>query len=261
MNNPYAVLGLNPDASEEEVKNAYRKLAMQYHPDRNPGDKAAEEKFKEINAANDAIKSGSKHDTTFNFGFGNPDDLNNLNDIFRAFHAQMRKKNADMEVSAQISLEQAFNGTDMKFTVTDRDGRVKEVSMHIPAGVDNGTMIRVPQGGDRTYSSLAPGDLFVRIQVARHPVFDRRGPHLFRTVELDIMDFLLTDEIVVQTIDDDSVKIRIPDGFDTSSQISLSNCGMPQTNMVSKRGNMYVSVKLIKRKLTDEQKDLIRSVS
>ena len=259
MNNPYAVLGLTPDASEEEVKNAYRKLAMQYHPDRNPGDKVAEEKFKEINAANDAIKTGKFESSSFNFaGFGNPDDLN---DIFRAFHAQMRKKNADMEVSAQISLEQAFTGTDMNFTVTDRNGVVKEISMHIPAGVDNGTMIRVPQGGDRTYSSLAPGDLYVRIHVAKHPIFERRGAHLYRSVEFDIMNFLLTDEIVVRTIDGNDVRIRIPDGFDTNSQINLNNCGMPQTNMVARRGNMYVSVRLVKRKLTDEQKDVIRRVT
>jgi curved DNA-binding protein len=249
------VLGLTPDASDEEVKTAYRKLAMKYHPDKNPGDKISEEKFKEINAANDAIKSG-KYEEPMPFGF----HFSNLDDIIAAFNAKQRKKNRDIEVLCKIDLDRAFNGGEANFTIQDGDGNIKDVKFNIPAGVDTNSVIIIPQAGDRTFSSLVPGDLLVRVYVEEHPTFERNGPHLIRNIDMNILDFLVAEEIIVQAIDGQDVKVSIPDGFNLSNQIRIAGHGMPVINTI-KRGDLFVSINLVTQKLNDETKEKIRNVS
>jgi curved DNA-binding protein len=256
---PYAVLGLTSEASEEDVKNAYRKLAMKYHPDKNPGDKASEEKFKEINVANDAIKSGKYDEQPTFSGFGRT-GFSNLDDIIAAFNAKQRQKNRDIEVLCKIDLDRAFNGGEANFTIKDGDGNIKDVKFNIPAGVDTNSIIRIPQAGDRTFASLIPGDLFVRIFVDKNPTFDRHGPHLIRTIEMNILDFLVTDEIVVQAIDGQDVKVSIPEGFNLNSQVRISGHGMPILNS-NRRGDLFISISLLTQKLNEEAKEKIRIVS
>lgn len=256
MTDPYAVLGLTPEASDEEVKNAYRKLAMKYHPDKNPGDKVSEEKFKEINAANDAIKSG-KYEEPMPFGFRG---FSNLDDIIAAFNAKQRQKNRDIEVLCKIDLDRAFNGGEANFTIQDSDGNVKDVKFNIPAGVDTNSVIRIPQAGDRTFASLVPGDLFVRIFVEKNATFDRHGPHLIRNLDMNILDFLVAEEIIVQTIDGQDVKVSVPEGFNLSNQIRIIGHGMPILNS-TKRGDLFISINLLTQKLNDEAKEKIRTVS
>jgi DnaJ-class molecular chaperone len=264
VNDPYSVLGLTSDASEEDVKNAYRKLAMKYHPDRNQGDKDAEEKFKEINAANDAIKSGNTFDfgssgfNGFSGGF-HATGFTNLDDIIAAFNAKSRQRNRDIEVGCQITLEQAYSGTEAKFSLKTAEG-TKDITVNIPAGVDTGALVRVPQVGDKTFASLPPGDLYVRVFVEKHSIYGRRDQHLFQRIDMDILDFLTMDQMVVKTIEGNDIKIHIPEKFDLSSSIRVAGYGMPIINS-AKRGDFFVSINLIAQKLTKEMKQKIRDIN
>ena len=245
--NPYEVLGISPQASEEEVKSAYRKLAMQYHPDKNPGDKKAEEKFKEINAANEAIKSKDNFTTSFA----------NLDDIINAFHVRMRQKNRDIEVSCRISLKNAFEGTEINFGIRDSDGNTKDIRVACPPGVDTGTKLRIPQAGDKTFPSLTPGDLYVTIVVEKRDDFERHAQHIIKTVTLDALDFLMNNQFSVETIDGTVIMVDIPDNFQTKDQICIQGYGMPIMSS-NKRGNMFIRLNLKRTTLNENQKESLR---
>jgi DnaJ-class molecular chaperone len=256
VNDPYSVLGISPDASEEDVKSAYRKLAMKYHPDRNPGDKEAEERFKDISAANDAIKNGTTNEG-ISFDFGKTGFMN-IDDLLAAFHAKAMNRNRNVEVRCEISLEDAFNGTNLSFSVKDPSGKVNDISVHVPPGIESGQKIRVSKAGDSSIPSLPPGDLFVAVFVRNHPVYERNGRNLFMTIDMDIMDFLLCDEINVALIDGSCVKVAVPENFKTNEKIGISGKGMPVVNHPSIVGDMYLTLNLGYKKLSDEQREIVR---
>lgn len=286
MDDYYSILGVAETASADEIKRAYRKLAMEYHPDKNQGNSAAEEKFKKINEAYSAIgddQNRARYDQTrkfggnpfgdqgnpfqnhgFNFGFGS----GNIDDIINQFfhqhgfgHAARQARNRDLNFNLHLTLEEAFTGkqTPVQFNVNGQD---YNLHITIPAGIENGTRIRYQGHGDRSIPNVPPGDLYIQIQVVDHPIFRRQGPNLYCNVEVDAINAILGCERELTCIDGQRVKLTIPPGTQPDSQLKLKERGMPTRASGHPRGDCYATVKItVPRDLTESDKQLLRAVA
>jgi DnaJ-class molecular chaperone len=262
MSDPYSVLGLTKDATDAEIKVAYRKLAMTHHPDQNPGNAEAEAKFKQISAAYEEIKSPEKrmsHDQQgrgqqgFNFGFNGT----NIDDLLRQFHEQAsRPRNRNFNTQCVIDFNSAFRGCEVALKMPD--GR--EVRLKIPAGVDNGTRIRVQDGGETVHSDQPAGDLFVGIEVTPHPTFGRNGKQLFIETKISAIDAMLGTTVKVPTIDGEELEIQLPAGIQNGHTVRVAERGMPLVNSTI-RGDMTVGVGItIPQNLSEKQIELLNEI-
>ena len=273
MTDPYSVLGVSSSATAAEIKAAYRKLAIQYHPDKNPGNSEAEAKFKEINAAYDKVKDPEKrrkHDDdasgaqgwesfrqsgNFNFRGG---EFYDFEEMMNAFHGRHTAKNRHFNTACTISLLDAYNGCEVVLRVSQPTER--EIRVKIPAGVDNGTRIRVTGAGEHVYKDQQPGDLYVQINVLPDPVFSRQGNALFSDVYVSAIDAMLGTPIPVQTIDGETVEITPPAGFQSGWKVRVAGKGMPIIASQA-RGDHVVMVHLtVPNNLTEEQKKLLEEI-
>jgi curved DNA-binding protein len=301
----YKILGVERKASAAEIKRAYRKLALQYHPDRNPGNKQAEEKFKEINEAyqvlSDAEKRG-RYDQLgesytswqqrgapggFNWddwvassgGRGNVRvDVGNLDDLFgggdfseffrrifggapdmgevsqRRGGGRSREARPSYQHEMQISLQEAFQGTSRRIDV---DGRVLEVK--IPRGARTGTKVRVADAVSNPNGQK--GDLYLVIQVAGDPRFERKGNDLYTEASVDFNQAVLGGEVTVPTLTG-NVVLTIPEGTQPGQTFRLAGRGMPQIKTPDAYGDLFVRVKVrIPRNLTQKQRELFQELA
>lgn len=268
MKDPYATLGLKRGASDDEVKAAYRRLAMRYHPDHNAGNSDAEEKFKEVSAAYEAIRRGSAspaadpqpeehgfhfHGATFNFGGG-------IDDLLRAFEAHHRRRNRDIAAVANITLEDAFGGKELTVNIRDDQGS-RDVRVRIPPGIEHGNRLRVPQAGDATFSSLTPGDLYIDIRIADHPRFTRNGRDLNTAAEIGIFEALLGTTLHIEGIDGTKLAVTIPPLASQDARFRLAEQGMPSLRD-NRRGDLLVSLRYkLPDVLTDEMTSRLEELS
>ena len=211
MEDYYNILGVSPDATQEDIKKAYRKLAMEYHPDKNPNNQVAEEKFKKISSAYAELSDpatrarydqqrqfGSQNSDpfgnfnfSFNFGAGGIDEI--LNQFFHqnGFNHHVRpNRNRDFTFNLNISLEEAFSGkqTPVQFSANNQN---YNINVTIPAGVETGTRIRYQGHGDRSIPNIPPGDLYITIQIYDHQRFRRSGPHLHTEIIIDAIEAII----------------------------------------------------------------------
>lgn len=283
----YEILGVGKSASDDEIKKAYRKLAIKYHPDKNPGDKSAEEKFKEVSEAYEVLSDKQKRSrydqfghagvggasgggnpfasgnpfgggTSFNFDFGGGglDDI--LNSFFGGgFGGQRRpRRGADVEARVSISFEDAVFGTTV--SVEDADG--KTVKVKIPSGIDDGMAIRVRgRGGDAPESGGEKGDLYVRVRVKPHKSLTREGNIILSEVHVDMVDAALGCEIDVETVDG-PVRMKVPAGTQSGTPFRLSGHGLVMRSD-GDRGPHIVSIIVdTPTKLTKKQKELLEEL-
>jgi curved DNA-binding protein len=293
----YKVLGVERNASQEEIRRAYRKLALKYHPDRNQGDKAAEERFKEINEAYQVLSdtekrvhydrlgdsysrwqsSGASGDFNWNdwftgqpggtrVAYGNLDDLfqGGFSDFFRAIfggfgdmgvggaagpRVQQRAAPAYQQ-PVSISLHEAASGATRQIR---SDGRRMEVK--IPAGVRTGSKVRVAGAGPRG------GDLYLLVDVADDPRFERKGNDLYTQVSVDVFTALLGGEVDVQTMSG-KVVLTIPPSTQPEQVFRLGGRGMPLLKKPQAKGDLYVRVKVkIPKQLSAKQKSLLEEAA
>ena len=339
----YEVLGVGKNASDAELKKAYRKQAMQYHPDRNPDDKQAEVKFKEAGEAYDCLKDSQKRaaydqmgHAAFEGGMGggarggagggfggfNTSDFGDMfEDMFGGGSAGEDLRGADLRYNLSINLEDAYNGKSAKVNIptsvscgtckgsgakpgtkpttcgtcngagqvrmqqgffamtrtcpkcsgtgkiiptpcTDCNGqgRVKKektISIKIPAGVDDGTRIRVAGEGDAGRNGALSGDLYIFIQMKAHPLFRREGPHLALDIPLDFVEAALGGSIEVPTPDGHKSVLKVPAGTQPNTQFRMRGKGMPVLNSKS-YGDLFVNVDVeVPTKLSKKQKELL----
>jgi len=272
--NYYSTLGLKKGASEDEIKRAYRSMAMKHHPDRG-GD---EKKFKEIEEAyrflsdpekkkivdlggdpnsHPGMRGGFYNQGPFEFHFGS----GNFEDIFNQFgFRQPLRRNKSLNITVEIFLEDVLTGKIINAEIGLPGGKKKIMSIEIPPGVETGQQIKYQGMGDDSLPNLKPGDLIVNIIVAPHKMFRRDSDSLIYDRHISVWDALLGTEIEITTIDNKNLRVSIPAGTQPETVLSCKGEGLP--NIRSKtRGNLLIKIKIeIPRNLNNSQKDLIQKI-
>ena len=279
----YKILGVDKNADEKEIKKAYRRLARQYHPDVNPGDKAAEPRFKEINEANEVLSDPEKRRKYDELGqnyqrwqqtggqgggfdwsqwaAGTPGgtrvEYGDINDLFGGdFFATIfgdaampgsaqgtRRRTGrasiahDVEQEVEVTLEEAFHGTQRLMEV---EGRRLEVKF--PAGVKTGSKVRMAGEGLASGRSGPRGDIYLVIKVLPHAIFERRGDDLHCEVAVDLFTILLGGEVRVTTLAGPMV-LRIPPNTQSGRTFRLTGQGMPKLRS-DEHGDLYAKVRV-----------------
>ena len=270
----YATLGLQRNASDAEIKKAYRSMAMKYHPDRG-GD---EKKFKEISQAYEFLSDPQKKqiidlggDPNGQPGMGggqNPFEFHfntgNMNDIFGnfgfgGFGRQPQRKNRSLNINVEITLEDVLTGKDFTAEVSI-PGKNKMINIQIPPGIEHGQQIRYEGMGDDSIPSLRPGDLLVNVIVREHPRYRREGTSLIIDREVSVWDALLGASIEIQTLDRKTLSMSLPPGTQPDTVMSCKGEGLP--NMRTKqRGNLLIRIKvMVPKVINPEQINLIQQI-
>lgn len=282
----YKILGVNRKANEEDIRKAYRKLAMQYHPDRNPNDKQAEERFKEINEAYQVLSDskkrahydrlGSDYSTWqrrgapgdfdwgrygggFPSGTGTRVDIEDMDEMFGGgfsdfFRTIFGIGNAQASQGYQqeldISLEEAYRGTTR---LLQSNGREKQV--RIPAGVRTGSRVRVPGAGPNGL------DLYLIVNVQDDKRFERRGNDLHTTASVNVFTAILGGEAEVETLDG-KIKLNIPAGTQPEQVFRLAGRGVPNVKNSNEKGDLFVRLKVsVPKYLSSKQRELLDEAS
>jgi len=338
----YSTLGTSREASADDLKKAYRKLAMQFHPDRNPGDKQAESKFKEVSEAYDVLKDEQKRAAYDRYGHaafengGGPQaggfDFGGagLGDIFDQMFGQFGggrnrgpRGGNDIRAAVEIDLAAAFSGTKVPLRVPTRVAceacngtgsetkdraavetcptcngagkvrmqqgfflvertcvtcagrgqtiknpcricqgagtiqRERSLSVQIPAGVEDGTRIRLSGEGEAGGPGAPPGDLYVHVAIRPHDIFQRDGANIFCRVPLRMTQAALGGEVEVPAIDGSKARVKIPPGTQSGEQFRLRGKGFSVLRS-AQRGDMYIQVAVeTPQHLTKRQRELL----
>lgn len=285
MKDYYKILGVNKDASEEEVKKAFRKLAHSYHPDKKSGDEA---KFKEASEAYSVLsdkkkraqydsfgsagaggfQGGAGFDSSqfgFDFsGFGNGNfDAGDLGDILSSIFGGRRvRRGRDVAVDIELSFQESIFGTERKVVVNSKFVKQKEVSINVPPGIENGQMIRLSGMGETLEGGL-PGDLYVKVHVRRHPYLRKEGYNLIMDLSVKLSEALLGAERLIATLDGE-VTLKVPSGTKHGTILRVKGRGVPHSMPARQsggRGDLYVRVSVvIPEKLSKEQKKLVEEL-
>ncbi len=285
----YKTLGLTKDASLEDVKRAFRKLAVKYHPDKNPGDKEAEEKFKEINEAYAVLSDPEKKaqydrfgsagfhqrysqedifrgfdvgDLFKDMGFGTEDIFSRLfgGGHHRGFHYNVgRQPGEDFTMELTISFRDAFFGGE-KRVAFKRNGVREEVMVKVPAGIDTGSKLRIKGKGGEGMRGGEPGDLYLVLQVAGDPQYSREGEDIIVEKQIRFTEAALGTALDVETLD--GVKrIKVPGGIQPGTRIRLKGLGFPRM-AGGGRGDFYVRIGVsVPEQLTAAQRSLLQDLA
>ncbi len=288
----YQILGLAKNASLDEIKRAFRKLAVKYHPDKNPGNKEAEEKFKEINEAYAVLSDPDKKaqydrfgsagfhqrytqedifrgfdvgDLFKDMGFGTEDIFSRLfgggaHHHHRGFHYNVgRQPGEDFTMELTVSFRDAFSGGE-KRVAFKRDGRREEVMVKSPAGVSTGAKLRIKGKGGEGIRGGEPGDLFLVIQVAGDPLYAREGDDIVVEKQIRFTEAALGTSLDVETLDG-AKRIKVPAGIQPGTRIRLKGLGFPHME-VGGRGDFYVRVGVsVPEQLTAAQRALLQDLA
>lgn len=265
MKDYYGILGINEGAGEEEIRQAYKKLAMKHHPDRG-GDQA---QFQEVQEAYSTLTDPNRraqweqqrafgnggHPGGFNFAFNFGGDIN---DFFRSFHSPFghvrpQPQNRDHRTRLDISLASTLNQQDKHIDVRHQDGTVKTVQVTIPRGVQTGMQMRVPGAGDHAIKNLPPGDLYIDIVVTAAPGFEINGINLHKKLTINCIDAVLGTISTVVGIDNRQFNITIPAGSQQGTLFRMAAQGLWDINQPV-RGDLLIELNLeVPRSITKVQ--------
>ncbi len=282
----YKILGVDKKASDDDIKKAYRKLAMKYHPDRSGSDKAAEEKFKKISEAYAVLSDKEKRKQYDMFGSNgfqqrySQEDIfkgANLNDILnemgfggfggfggRGFgdnvhfdfggggggRHQKAIKGGDLEYEIPLTLIEVINGTEKTISY-NHEGKTHKITLKIPKGMISGKKLRLQGKGQPSPYGGPPGDLFVKSKVLPDPLFriDEQDIQIGR--EIKLTEALLGVQLSVPTPDNRTLSLKVPPGTNHKTKFRLSGNGLPYLNE-SKKGDLFVEVRVNMPKRLDE---------
>lgn len=291
----YNILGVSKDASQEDIKKAFKKLARKYHPDLNPNDPEAHRKFQEINEANEVLSDPEKRkkydeygenwkhadeyeaqqqqysrnngsNGSFHTSFWSSDgDVNGsgFSDFFEQMFGSHRKgrdgqygyRGQDYTAELHLSLTDAAETHKQILTVNG-----KKLRITVPAGVTDGQTIKLAgQGGEGANGGPA-GDLYITFIIDNNTRFKREGDDLYATVPLDLYTALLGGEVIVDTLNG-KVKLKVQEGTQNGSKIRLRGKGFPVYKQDGAFGDLIITYNItIPTNLTDKQKDLLRQI-
>ncbi|MGB8628918.1 MAG: molecular chaperone DnaJ [Xanthobacteraceae bacterium] len=337
----YETLSVDRSANDGAIKTAFRKQAMQYHPDRNPGDKDAERRFKELNEAYEVLKDPDKRaaydrfgHAAFEHGMGGPagfgaDFGTTFSDLFEGIFGMAaargrgtgRERGADLRYNMEITLQEAYVGKNAQIRIptsvtceacsgsgakagtkpkacsmcgghgrvrhaqgfftlertcpnchgrgqsidtpctscagSGRVTRERTLSVNIPAGVEDGTRIRLAGEGEAGVRGGPPGDLYIFLSIGSHAFFQRESADLHCRVPVSVVTAALGGEFEVPTIDGGKTKVKVPEGTQSGRRFRLAGKGMPVLR-ARQCGDMYVQVVVeTPQKLTKKQRDLL----
>jgi DnaJ-class molecular chaperone len=337
----YTSLGVSKNATEKEIKQAFRRLARKYHPDVNPGDKGAEARFKEINEANEVLSDPEKRKKYDELGAnwrayeqagpggpfggpggaggpfqggqwswstgggpggggfrtmteeemaemfgqggafggspsggpfggpggGEPGDDSPFSDFFRTFFGGMgagqprrgrgrprSQKGRDVEHPIELDLEDAYRGSVHRLSLK-HDGEARSVEVRIPAGVAEGSRVRVAGEGGRGTGSAPSGDLYLRVQLRPHAAYDVKGRDLHTRVRVPVTTAVLGGEVNVVTLGGKTLRLKIPETTQNGQRFRLRGHGLPALGAKDAPGDLYASIEVaMPRQLTDEER-------
>jgi curved DNA-binding protein len=269
----YNILGVDRSASQDDIKKAYRKLAAQHHPDRG-GDTA---KFQDISVAYDTLGDPDKraqYDNPAPQGFqpygGMPPGFEDIlrgfggnspfGDLFGGRRAQPAR-NRTLNLQTQITLEEAFSGRELVANVQLPSGRNQTLEIKIPAGVRDGTTLRLAGMGDDTVSHLPRGDIHLTIQIVPHNRFHREGDDLIMKLDISCFDAILGTSVQFNSIDGKTLETNIPAGIQHGQLMNIQGQGMPNMSDIRMRGRLLIEIRIkIPTTLTDNQKEELRKI-
>lgn len=282
----YQILGVDKKASSEEIKKAYRKLAHQYHPDKETGDDV---RFKEISEAYSVLgdqKKRSEYDTYgqtfsnsggpgfegfdfsgFNQGAQGGSFQFDLNDLFSEFFNGgygRAPRGRDISIDIQVTFKESVFGTTKEILVPvpmHKDGKTvreqKAISIKVPSGINNGELLRL-NGRGESIQNGSPGDLYVKIHVTHSKKFRKEGAHLISDLDVKLTDAILGFEYDVETLEG-NIKVTIPKSVTHGELLRIKNRGVPVNDKL--RGDLLLRVQIkFPNKLTRKAKKLIEQL-
>jgi curved DNA-binding protein len=284
----YQILGVDRSASEAEIKKAYRKLARQYHPDINPGNKSAEAKFKDINEAYEVLSDKSKREKYDRFGrdwqryqqggagdwggYSGGQAGGDFSDFFETLFGGggarsprgaggMRMDGQSVEQDVDITLDEAFSGTQRSVQFHNSNGTPRTINVKIPAGVDTGSRVRMAGEGAPGIGGGKRGDLILNIRVLPHDRYQRRGDDLEISVPVDLYTLLLGGSARVPIMGGKTIALNVPAGTANGKKFRISGQGMPRLRSPETRGDLYVRLDaLLPAALSERERQLFEDL-
>jgi len=295
----YDILGVNKKASDEEMKRAYRKMAMKYHPDRNPNKKEAEERFKEINEAYAVLSDKEKRKQYDTFGAEGFRQRFTQEDIFQGFDfdeilsglfggkgrresrfggrggfdfgdifsgqggyqdtGRMPQKGEDILYELSISLEEAASGGEKRVSYR-KNGRIEEVSVKIPKGIPTGKKLRLAGKGMQGRNGGPPGDLYLQISVRDHSIFTREGDDLVVEKEVSFSEAVLGTTVEVPTLEGKK-RVKVPPGTQSHTRMRLKGLGLPRFQREGRGDELVKVIVRVPKRVSEKNKKLIEELA
>lgn len=281
----YKILGVEKGANAEEIKKAFRKLAVKYHPDKNPGDKKAEDKFKEANEAYDVLSDPEKKKKYDELGsnwqqYANynpqsantgqyksrrtrPQDEGMFSDFFESIfgfndsrRSNVRMKGEDMQAETTLTLEEAYHGTSRQVTLGNQ-----KLNLKLKPGIADGQVLKMKEKGGPGINGGPAGDLYITIRIAPNAKYERKGDDLYAEEPMDMFTAVLGGKTPV-TAFGRTVNVSIPAGTDSNKVFRLKGLGMPTYKDPSKNGDYYAKMVIhVPTNLTEKEIAALRQIA